>query len=229
MTGHAFTFCGSDVVARPSGCLWIAPSRTLCVSDLHLGKSGRIARRSGYFLPPYETTDTLARLAQEIAATYPARVICLGDSFDDLRAAEERSEPATRQLAQMQAGREWIWIEGNHDAGPVAISGSHLWEYRTDNLMFRHIATADPQEVSGHYHPKYGIPGGGAARACFVYDDTRLIMPAFGTYTGGLSATDPAVRTLFGARPIAVLTGPRAIPVPVQDSPRQRRSGGRFY
>ena len=54
-----FTFCGAHLLALPSGALLWPEQRLLTVSDLHLGKSERIARRSGQLLPPYEVIDTL--------------------------------------------------------------------------------------------------------------------------------------------------------------------------
>ncbi len=229
MTHHSFSICGVELEARASGALSLPQARVLCVSDLHLGKSDRIARRSGTLLPPYETADTLDRLVQEIAQTDPATVICLGDSFDDLEAAADIAPAAVSEIAKMQAGREWIWIEGNHDPGPVAIGGTHLSEFKVGPLMFRHIATGQPGEITGHYHPKFGVAGVGPAKACFLYDETQVILPAFGTFTGGLLATHPVLADLFSAPPIAVLTGKRAIPVPVTKGPRPRLRGGKFY
>lgn len=229
MTDHHFTLRETPVVAMPSGALWLPKARALCVSDLHLGKSGRIARRSGTMLPPYETIETLSRLANDIARMSPKSVICLGDSFDDIDAAADLSHDATATIAQMQAGRNWVWIEGNHDPGPVNIGGAHLAELSLAGLHFRHIATDNTPEVSGHYHPKFGLAGTGPARACFLYDDERLMMPAYGTYTGGLHATDPAIRDLFGSNPIAVLTGRKTIALPVTRNPQRRRKGGRSY
>ena len=35
------------------------------------------------------------------------------------------------------------------------------------------------------------------SRPCFVADAQRLMMPAFGAYTGGLDVRDPAITRLF--------------------------------
>ncbi len=72
-------------------------------------------------------------------------------------------------------------------------------------------------EVSGHFHPKAGVALGFArvTRPCFLFDARRVVLPAFGTYTGGLSWTDPALRALFPGAACAVLTGTTACPVPV--------------
>jgi len=214
MNNHVFDLNGTALTATAAGALWIPATQTLCVSDLHLGKSGRIARRAGTMLPPYETCDTLARLADAITTFTPQTVICLGDSFDDLDAAQELSSEAAATIAQLQAGRRWIWIEGNHDAGPVGIGGTHTSHHIAANLTFRHIASDTLGEVSGHCHPKHRIAGAGPARPCFLYDAKRLILPAFGTYTGGLHSTSKVLKSHFPSGAIAVLTGKRAIAVP---------------
>ncbi|AWD22707.1 metallophosphoesterase [Fuscovulum blasticum] len=201
--------------ALPSGALWWPARRVLAVSDLHLGKSARLARRGGALLPPYETRATLERLEADIAATRPAGVICLGDSFDDTAAAGALEEDAVLWLTRLMAGRDWTWIEGNHDPGPIALAGTHRASLTLGALTFRHIADpAQGHEVSGHYHPKARLAG--QARPCFLADAARIILPAYGAYTGGLWSHDPALTGLMQPGALAVLTGPkaRAIPMP---------------
>lgn len=214
MTAHAFTLADADLHALPSGALHWPDRQLLCVSDLHLGKSERLARRGGTLLPPYETRETLSRLDAAIEAVQPETVICLGDSFDDLTAAHALPEAERLWLLRLMAGRNWIWIEGNHDAGPVEIGGSHRAEVTLGPLTFRHIADATQKaEVSGHYHPKLRL--GGQSRPCFLLDANRLILPAFGAYTGGLRHDSPAFAGLMGAGALAILTGSRAVPCPL--------------
>lgn len=209
---YRFTFAGAPLTALPSGGLWWADQALLVVSDLHLGRSERIARLGGSLLPPYETPDTLMRLDQALADTAARMVICLGDSFDDL-AAGALDEPLRLWLARLMAGRHWIWVEGNHDPGPLNLGGSHLAEVSLGPLTFRHIAQHSAvAEVSGHYHPKLRVAG--QSRPCFVTDGRKLILPAFGTYTGGMSARDKDLRGLLQDRAMAVLTGQVARPVP---------------
>jgi DNA ligase-associated metallophosphoesterase len=211
---HAFTLSGETLHALPSGALHWPAQSLLCVSDLHLGKSERLARRGGALLPPYETRETLSKLDTDIDRTQPAHVVCLGDSFDDLAAAEGLEETARLWLARLMAGREWTWIEGNHDAGPVDLGGTHLARLTLGPLTFRHIA--DPSqtaEISGHYHPKARIKG--TSRPCFLLDAQRLILPAYGTYTGGLRSEDAALRALMQKGALAILTGHRAFPMPL--------------
>ncbi len=208
-------FLGEILTALPSGGLFWRDRATLVVSDLHFGKSERIARRGGTLLPPYDTEETLSRLADDIQATAPKTVICLGDSFDDLEAGAALASAHRDTILRLQAGRHWLWLEGNHDPGPVDLGGEHMSELTLGPLTFRHIAEdgADPGEVSGHYHPKARLRH--VSRPCFMADAGRLILPAYGCYTGGLDWTTPVLRSLFAKQAIAYLTGPRVLAVPV--------------
>ena len=210
MNSLAFSFSGVRLHALGSGALWWPDYDLLCVSDLHLGKSARMARRGGPTLPPYDTRDTLTRLTADLERTGAKTVICLGDSFDDIEAADTLDEADRLRISTLQAGRLWIWIEGNHDPGPVSLSGAHLAEWRRAPLVFRHIAQNDAQgEVSGHYHPKVRLRARGRliTRPAFLFDDQRLILPAYGTYTGGLRSSDTALSGLMGPEARAILTG----------------------
>ena len=217
MTAYAFDLGGAQVEARPSGALWWADQRLLVVSDLHFGKAQRLARRGGALLPPYETQATLARLEAEVQATGAAGVICLGDSFDDLTAASELTEPERDRLLHLMQGRDWLWIEGNHDPAPTSLGGQHRAEVTLAGLTFRHIAeiAAEGPEISGHYHPKARLAG--RAAPCFLLNPVagRLILPAFGTYTGGLACDAPALAALMNAAgALAILTGTAARAIP---------------
>jgi uncharacterized protein len=225
MNGHAFTFAGQSVTALPTGALYWPERRLLIVSDLHLGKSERLARRGGALLPPYETRETLTRLSDDLDRSGAKAVIALGDSFDDLAAVTSLDDTDRLTLTGLMAGREWTWVEGNHDAGAHALGGTHRGAVRIGPLTCRHIATDQTPEISGHYHPKARL--GGTSRPCFLIDTARIIMPAFGAYTGGLYCDDPALTALMHDRAIAVLTGSRAIPCPM---PRTApKAGGRPF
>lgn len=219
MNGVDFTLAGTQLTALGSGALWWAEKRLLCVSDLHLGKSERLARLSGQTLPPYDTRDTLIRLEHDLQQTGAAIVVCLGDSFDDLDVLTDLPEAETNWINRLQAGRRWIWIEGNHDPGPVQLPGSHLAELPLPPLTFRHIAQPGKSgEVSGHYHPKVRVQTRlrAISRPAFLFDSDRLIMPAYGTYTGGLRSSDQALRDLMRPEAQAIVTGqtPRLVPLP---------------
>lgn len=233
MSSVPLVLAGIPLVALASGGLYWPGERLLCVADLHLGKSERIARRGGTLLPPYETRATLERLAAEIARLDPLRVICLGDSFDDDAAGH--ALPELDRLAALAAGRDWLWIAGNHDPAPPACGGRHLAEVGLGRLIFRHIARRDAVrgavnrpvdgdvtgevigEISGHYHPKLRLAIGQrtVSRPCFLHDARRLILPAFGAYTGGLAAERAEFARLLAPDARAILTGEPCVGLPL--------------
>lgn len=196
-----------------SGGLFLEESRTLVVSDLHLEKGSSFAARHGRFLPPYDTRETLAGLHEAIARLDPARVVALGDSFHD-DDGPGRMDPGDRaMLTVLQAGREWIWIAGNHDrALPQDCLGSPcLDEWAIGPLVLRHEPTPGTAEgeIAGHLHPvgKVAMRGRAVRRRCFVTDGRRLVMPAFGAYAGGLNVRHAAFEPLFRAGFTAHLIG----------------------
>ena len=124
-----------------------------------------------------------------------------------------------KQITSLQAGRRWVWIEGNHDPGPVEIGGTHLAELNFLGLTFRHVAQAgSAHEVSGHYHPKarLRLRGRTISRPAFLVDRHKIILPAYGTFTGGLDSKTAPLAQLMRPDALAILTGPhpQVIPIP---------------
>ena len=197
---------GAELTADPSGALLWPAQRTLVVADLHLEKGSAFAAR-GQFLPPYDTRATLGRLEALVSKHRPTRVICLGDSFHDGGAGERLAAADRARLRRLTAACDWVWIEGNHDPEPPEDLGGRIEAELIDApLAFRHQArqgrakpSAAAGEVSGHWHPKAAVhlPPKRISAPCFVSDGRRLVLPAFGAYTGGLNVLDPVVSGLF--------------------------------
>ena len=194
---------GSGFVADPSGVLFWPDEHMLIVADLHLEKGSSYAARR-VFLPPYDTTATLARLAEAVARFAPRRIVALGDSFHDGGGPSRLLPHDVLALRAMQTGRDWLWIAGNHDpAPPACLDGDHATQLAVGSIRFRHEPSVAPcdGEIAGHLHPVAIVGGRGAAvrRRCFVADAMRCIMPAFGAYAGGLNFLDAAFARLMGA------------------------------
>jgi hypothetical protein len=216
--GLVLELASAEVLLRPSGALWLATERTLIVADLHLEKGSAYAAR-GQLLPPYDTRETLARLAAEAAQLLPRRIVLLGDSFHD-RAAEDRlGEADVQAIGAIASVAALTWIVGNHDRdGPRRLPGEVTAAARIAGLDLVHEPHAAPRrgEAAGHLHPCARVKGrvGSVRRRCFVTDGERIVLPAFGAYAGGLNVLDAAYARLFARPPLAVaLSDRRAHPV----------------
>ncbi|PCI05866.1 MAG: metallophosphatase [Hyphomicrobiales bacterium] len=192
---------GEAFVCDPSGCLYWPEQNCMIVSDLHLEKGSSLAAK-GRLIPPYDTGETLSRLQLRLDYWQPKVVISLGDSFHDADAATRIPSEYHSQLEAMIKGRDWIWIRGNHDPkAPGNFSGEDAIELTIGAITFRHEPQSGSStgEIAGHLHPAAKIKrrGRSVRRRCFVGDGTRLIMPSFGTFTGGLNIRHKAFDGMF--------------------------------
>lgn len=191
---------GERLMLCPSGVLLWPAQRLLAVADLHLEKGSHHAAR-GRMLPPYDTRETLARLAHALRRHAPQRVVLLGDSFHDAGGVHRMAAEDAGLLVRMLGGLQVTWVLGNHDPVlPATLPGEAVESFALGPISFRHIggaplARSNAAEVSGHYHPKASLEtrAGPISRPCFLADPRRVVLPAFGAFTGGLDVRDPAL------------------------------------
>jgi uncharacterized protein len=191
---HKIALGGVALVPDLSGALYVPDYETLIISDLHLEQGTSLARR-GIHVPPFDTAITLKLLEDVVNNTIPKRLIFLGDSFHDGEGETRLDDAHIKTLRRLTAAHETIWICGNHDPEPPqAIGGQGAEMLILGPLTLRHEPSQSEYEIAGHLHPGCGINQRGRRiyGKCFVGDDRRLIMPAFGAYTGGLSITSKA-------------------------------------
>jgi uncharacterized protein len=197
-----FNFGGAQFQVAGDAALYWHAHRALIVADLHLEKASSYAIH-GQMLPPYDSRATLELIA-ELAREYDVlAVICLGDNFHDVAGEARLHGEAAAQLQSMTQRFDWTWITGNHDPDVAALwGGTVVVERMLDGIMLRHQAEPGwrSAEISGHFHPKLRmtIRGRNVSRRAFVTSDTKIIMPAFGTLTGGMDASDPVITTAMG-------------------------------
>jgi len=198
--GAEITIAGMTVLADPAGALYWPEERLLVVADLHLEKGSSFAMR-GVLLPPYDTRATLLRISGLVDRYSPRAVIALGDSFHDGGGPFRVAADDRTSLADLQRGRDWIWVTGNHDPEPAeGIGGTFVRTLAIGPLAFRHEPTGADGEIAGHLHPvaRVRARGRSVSRRCFASDGTRMVMPAFGAYAGGLNVRHRAFADVFG-------------------------------
>lgn len=208
-----FSFASETFQATADGALFWPAQKALLVADLHLEKASWFARL-GQFLPPYDSHATLSALARVVAQTGAERLYCLGDSFHDRFGCDRLPADARDLLSELTARLDWVWIVGNHDPGFADHCGGRLEdEIEVGGIVLRHEAKPDDHrpEISGHFHPKLrlSVKGRRVSRRCYVVSADKLIMPAFGSLTGGLDARHPQILRSVGGKAAAL--------VPVQD------------
>ncbi len=195
---------GQDVICNADGTALFDQGRMMVVSDLHLEKGRALSRTTP--MPLYDTDATLRALEDAVTTHQPTRLLMLGDSFHRADMAQSLGADYRARINALAEGREVIWIIGNHDPIlPDFLPGDAMQDFVLGGIWFRHIAVQRDDapltggEVSGHYHPKVRIKTKARAISgkCFIHDGQRMIMPAFGAYTGGLSVFDQAIGRYF--------------------------------
>lgn len=204
--GASMEFAGEELVLLKSNALYWPRESALLVADLHLEKGSWYASH-GQMLPPYDSRETLERIADAVKACRARRVITLGDNFHDAAGTHRLDPYAAGMLSTLTRALDWVWITGNHDDALPQQAGRAFGaaveaEMVVNGITLRHEAKAGETgpELSGHYHPKMRlrIRNRHIARPCAVVsrsDSTgdRMIAPAFGAYTGGMDAGAPEI------------------------------------
>lgn len=196
------SFANQEFTLTTSGALYWPGERALLVADLHLEKSSFYAKH-GQMLPPYDSRETLERIALAIRETGARRVFTLGDNFHDSEGSARLEPHAAGMLSALTRATDWVWITGNHDPHMEARAGGEIAEeLEIAGMVLRHEAKAGETrpEFSGHFHPRLQISvrKRRIRRPCAVVSTSetsggRMILPAFGALTGGMDAADPAI------------------------------------
>ena len=229
MSNRSTDFAGHGFDLHPSGALFWRDASLLIVGDLHLEKASSY-HRSGQFLPPYDTAQTLARLAQVITELTPRRLLFLGDVFHDGAAWTRMAAQDRTAMSDITDAHDTIWVEGNHDQSFVPPGHNSCPAHEEGGIVFRHIMDEADQrpEISAHYHPAGVVSHRGARlrRPCFVQASMRMVVPAFGVLTGGLDCRDAALAALHGKATRLFLLGADSVfaaPSGLAPDPRRRQ------
>jgi len=190
--------------ADSSGALYIEDLDILVVSDLHLEKASSLSRR-GHFLPPYDSAKSLKKFQATVDLFQPKTIISLGDAFHDNDGRSRLSPDDANLINQIEEKHEFFWVVGNHDWAEIqnGVQNATI-ELHRGGYHFVHETQVNEVlpngfEISGHYHPCATIVQRGRRlrRRCFIFDENRMIMPAFGSLTGNLNISEPIFSPFF--------------------------------
>ena len=193
-------FANKIFILQTDGTLYWPKMKVLIAADLHLEKSSFYAFHKVSNLPPYDSIDTISRLKKKIKQLNVKSLILLGDIFHD-KDGYKRMKNNTKKILQDICNEYLvIWIIGNHD-GILAPANTLVYEdYLIENIKFTHISSSGALfEISGHYHPKatFKYKGKKIAKPTFLVSTNKIILPAYGTYTGGLSINSQVFKKVF--------------------------------
>ena len=207
-------FGGRVFEMHPSGALYWPSQFSLLVADLHFEK-GSSYHKTGQFLPPYDTHQTLEKLEGVIKHFKPRRIFFLGDTFHDMSAWKRMPDVNKSRLLNAVENLEAVWIEGNHDWGGVPDKFKSLESIEVDGITLRHIMQRNylAPEISAHFHPAGIIKFGGVRvrRPCFIKSAQKFVMPSFGVLTGGLDFSDDAFKAFHNHETQLFFLGERTV------------------
>ncbi len=183
------TIAGRTFVADPSGRCGVR--RAACSSyPICTSRRARPLPGAGCRCRPMTRPKPFKTLAEVAQRFQPRTIVSLGDSFHDRAGRRGCRPPMSRPSSACRWGATGSGSPGTHDPRfEQALPGQFISELVDGAIRFVHEPTAGPVsgEVAGHLHPSavIAVRGGRVRRKVFVSCETRLIMPAFGSLTGG--------------------------------------------
>lgn len=191
------------ITILPEGVVLVAS--TLVVADVHLGKSATF-RAKGLPVPEGDMERDFRRLSEMVAKHGARHLVIAGDLFHAPSGFTEELETA---LARFLAGLgiPVTLVIGNHDAKIRHLPAGLICVEHLDIERIRIIhdpASADLERlhISGHWHPVVRIPDGRRRPMrlpCFLYRNNTLVLPAFGSFTGGAILSPEEGDRIFAA------------------------------
>lgn len=180
-----------EIQLLPEGVAFLTRTASLVIADIHLGKSATFRAR-GLPVPEGDTEVDLTRIRNLVHETHAKHLIIAGDLF---HAPAGVTEDIAVLFAAFIAtlGIPLTLIIGNHDAKlkrlPAGLTASaHLDEANIRIIHDPRDASPDHLNIAGHWHPVARIPDGRRTSLrlpCFLFREQTLVLPSFGSFTGG--------------------------------------------
>ena len=196
---------GESMLLLPQKAVYWPREKMLVIADIHFGKAAAF-RAQGVPVPRGTTSENLAALDALMALYETRQIVFLGD-FLHARAAH-----AVATVAAMLAWRDrhpalrLVLVRGNHDkhAGdPAASLAIEMVDepYNVGALSFCHHPDiwGPGYVLAGHVHPVLRLSSrlDSLRLPCFLAGPTRLVLPSFGSFTGGYVISPVAGEHVF--------------------------------
>jgi DNA ligase-associated metallophosphoesterase len=207
--------------------LWLHPQRAvvwergraLIVADTHFAKSSALARH-GMAIPAGTDEGDRARLTQLLSEVSAKRLIILGDFLHEPIAPDSPEAVHMQRWCDSLRDTHIQVIAGNHDRGvSMGWRGSIEWidgEHEESPFRFIHDdSRTSPGKsafsLSGHVHPVVALRGlrkRSSRVPAFWLRKQGLILPSFGSFTGGHLIEPANGEQLFAVSPEQVVAFP---------------------
>lgn len=221
-------FGGALWTLLPQRAAFWSERRWLIVADVHFGKAATFRAR-GIPVPHGTTADNLQRLSALIDRLQPTTLLFLGDLFHAREAHAAATLTALYAWRERHGSLDLVLVEGNHDrsagAPPLPLRVHRERDpWRVGDFAFCHYPCFVPSAhaLAGHLHPAVRLYGRGAdcvRLPCFWLRDELLVLPAFGSFTGGAD-----IQRESGDRVLAVADD-RVVEVPARYQSAARLCG----
>ncbi len=230
------------VYLLPSRCAFLPHSRALLVADIHLGKPAAFGAH-GIPVPVATAAADLARLGAAIDSVSPQRLYILGDLLHAKTGRDAATFDAVRAWRCERGSLPITLVRGNHDdkAGdpprewgidcvdePFALGSISLCHYppeRPDAACAGLRDIAGVFTIAGHVHPVIGMEGPARMNErvpCFVAGAWGLVLPAFGSFTGGKRVKPAAGERYFAVGDGCVIEVPMYVEQPTWPGRKRR-------
>lgn len=179
------------VLLSSAALLFEELGRTLVIADVHLGKSAAFRAR-GLAVPEGDTRRDLERIRSLVIGQRVGHLVIAGDLFHSRAGTTpEIIAQVDRWLAELPCPA--TLVVGNHDAKLAQLPDriATVPRLRLAEVRVVHDPTkaeAGPFTVGGHLHPVIRVADGRRSSLrlpCFHLSANRLVLPAFGSFTGG--------------------------------------------
>lgn len=179
---------GHRLMLLPTGALYWPKYKALFIADLHIGKVEHF-RKEGLAIPAAVGAENYQKLDAVTQGLDLEQLYFLGDLFHS-----KKNTGWDRFFGWVeQQDFKITLIVGNHDRHDLKAIPEGSFELlealELEGMVFTHEPVEDAKmfNICGHIHPGLLMRGKGRLVAkvpCFAQEKNRLIIPAFGVFTG---------------------------------------------